>query len=392
MASSLNLLDLVNHLHNLESSVGRILIEAAVKLSQLTDLNLFVIVESQDGRKFAGTRDLCDAYVASALNPCGNDVHINVLDNQTVVEEPLNVMNPVPEVSRAVAGRGAAPSIAAVPSSLVSTPLSSSSSSSHSAERKRRSHPPPDFTRAQPKVRKLDDATASSAADNGVKLESDCHIISDDENETINDVRTFDAFPQHEPEMSSESFHCPTSNLAMDHELVPSPNGAIAVRGVHEAEDWRQGGNKMFIGPLLPPITLDETLCHKMRGLNSINNSNVFDKNTTEYRLFASTVYDFGKHIYHYAPSNKDIKDLTVLAFITECVEGFLRQHPFLAESDSYETKVNGLTVTGFIRDRVKGGFKKKLMRSLPKPLPALLSTTAAPSDGIKDLNGLQFK
>merc|ERR1719370_726551 len=42
---------------------------------------------------------------------------------------------------------------------------------------------------------------------------------------------------------------------------------------------------------MLPPITLDETLCHKMRGLNSINNSNVFDKNTTEYRLFARQVW-----------------------------------------------------------------------------------------------------
>ena len=119
----------------------------------------------------------------------------------------------------------------------------------------------------------------------------------------------------------------------------------------------------MFINPTHPPIVLSDTLCHKMRGLQSINSRNLFDKNASEYRLFASTVYDFGKHIYAYAPPQKDIKDLNVLSFITECVEGFLKQHPFLMECESQECKVNGLTITGFLRDRVKGGFKK-LMHS----------------------------
>ena len=358
MTSSTNLLDLVNHLHNLESSVGKILIESAVKLSQLIDLNFFVIVESQDGRKFAGTSDLCDAYAASSLNPRGNDIHINVLDNQTVVEQPLNVI--APTAGQNVAGgssgeHGVTPSINAIYS-----PIISASSSTPSGERKRGSLSRPDLSHVQSKIRKLN-SSLETADDGCVKLESECHVISDDDDETVDDIKSFDAFYPRGLEMSSGSF-CPTSSLSIDYN--PDLESLTAAHNIQEAEDWRRGGNKMFLGPLLPPVTLENTMCQKMRGLLSINSNNVFDKTTSEYRLFASTVYDFGKHIYHYAPSNKDLKDLTVVAFITECVNEFLKQHPFLAESDTCETKVNGLTVTGFIRDRVKGGFKRRTPRN----------------------------
>ena len=204
--------------------------------------------------------------------------------------------------------------------------------------------------------------------DDSVKQEVDCHVVSDDENEGVGDVRAFDSFSHRESEFGSE-----VAAATMSNDEFRRHDGAIipidGVGGAEDADDWRQGGNKMFISPYHPPIVLSDTLCHKMRGLQSINSRNLFDKNASEYRLFASTVYDFGKHIYRYAPSQKDIKDLAVLAFITECVEGFLKQHPFLMECESNECKVNGLTITGFLRDRVKGGFKK-LMHAKPAADP----------------------
>jgi hypothetical protein len=89
MSSSLGLLDLANHLHNLESSFGKILIEAAVKLSQLTDINLFILMETPEGRKFSGKRHLCESYIEGRLHPIGNDVEL-VVDTglETVSEKP----------------------------------------------------------------------------------------------------------------------------------------------------------------------------------------------------------------------------------------------------------------------------------------------------------------
>ena len=50
MSSVDNILGLVSHLHSMESSFSAILIEAAMKLASLTDANLFILVETKDGR------------------------------------------------------------------------------------------------------------------------------------------------------------------------------------------------------------------------------------------------------------------------------------------------------------------------------------------------------
>jgi hypothetical protein len=78
MASAQGLLGLMSQLQSMEMSFTTILMEAAMKLSALTDANIFVLVETQEGRKFAGKRHLCDAYLEGGLNPIGNDVEFVV--------------------------------------------------------------------------------------------------------------------------------------------------------------------------------------------------------------------------------------------------------------------------------------------------------------------------
>ena len=78
MASATNLLGLVNQLQNLEVSFSKILMETAMKLSALTDLNVFVLVETQDGRRFSGKRHLCDAYIDGSLTLQGSDVEFEI--------------------------------------------------------------------------------------------------------------------------------------------------------------------------------------------------------------------------------------------------------------------------------------------------------------------------
>ena len=55
MASAQSLLGLVNQLQTMESSFCDVLMEAALKLASLTDANVFVMVETAEGRRFAGT-------------------------------------------------------------------------------------------------------------------------------------------------------------------------------------------------------------------------------------------------------------------------------------------------------------------------------------------------
>lgn len=78
MTSVDNILGLVSHLHSMESSFSAILIEAAMKLASLTDANLFILVETKDGRRFAGKRHLCNLYTSGDLAPMGSDLEMEV--------------------------------------------------------------------------------------------------------------------------------------------------------------------------------------------------------------------------------------------------------------------------------------------------------------------------
>lgn len=95
MASSQSLLGLVNQLQNIELTFTTILMESAMKLSALTDANIFVLVESQEGRRYCGKRHLCDAYVASGLSPIGNDVEMEVNPTISALHERRTVAAPV---------------------------------------------------------------------------------------------------------------------------------------------------------------------------------------------------------------------------------------------------------------------------------------------------------
>jgi len=81
MASAQSLLGLVNQLQTMESSFCDVLMEAALKLASLTDANVFVMVETSEGRRFAGKRHLCDSYVNGGLCPIGHDVEMEVDPN-----------------------------------------------------------------------------------------------------------------------------------------------------------------------------------------------------------------------------------------------------------------------------------------------------------------------
>ena len=54
MAAATNLIGLVNQLQHMESAFSAVLMEAALKLSALTETNVFILIESSETRKFGG--------------------------------------------------------------------------------------------------------------------------------------------------------------------------------------------------------------------------------------------------------------------------------------------------------------------------------------------------
>ena len=56
MSSTQTLNDLMMQMQNLETSVTTVLMEAVVKMAALTDTNFFMMVETREGRRFAGKR------------------------------------------------------------------------------------------------------------------------------------------------------------------------------------------------------------------------------------------------------------------------------------------------------------------------------------------------
>ena len=86
-ASSENLLNLVDQLQHLESTVTNLIFEMALKLSSLTGSNIFVMVETNLGRKYAGKPNLCAEYASTGLKHLHNDIKVDFDPHSGLVKE-----------------------------------------------------------------------------------------------------------------------------------------------------------------------------------------------------------------------------------------------------------------------------------------------------------------
>ena len=91
MASANSLLGLVNQLQSMEHHFTSILLETILKLTSLTDAKVFVLVEGQDCRRFAGAEYLCQSFADGALQPVSSDVQVHLQPEVSALrEEPLS--------------------------------------------------------------------------------------------------------------------------------------------------------------------------------------------------------------------------------------------------------------------------------------------------------------
>jgi len=85
MASASSLLGLVSQLQSMESSFASILFEAAMKLSSLTDAKVFLMVDSPEGRSWAGHPILRHTFLNEGLHPQEEDTEIEVDPNVSAI-------------------------------------------------------------------------------------------------------------------------------------------------------------------------------------------------------------------------------------------------------------------------------------------------------------------
>ena len=67
----------------MEKSFANILMEAAVKLSHLSNSQMFILIETQDGRTFTGSPNLCEAFSTNGLYGQENDVQMHIGDAES---------------------------------------------------------------------------------------------------------------------------------------------------------------------------------------------------------------------------------------------------------------------------------------------------------------------
>jgi len=82
MAAHNNLLDLMTQITNLESNISAIIMEFASKLSALTDLHLFLVLENRDGRKVCGSPHLIESYAKGGFRPLRTDLLVDTESKQ----------------------------------------------------------------------------------------------------------------------------------------------------------------------------------------------------------------------------------------------------------------------------------------------------------------------
>ena len=81
--------DVLLRLKAMEKSFTFLLMEAATRLSELTESQMFIMIESPEGRTFTGSPSLCDKYATQGLIGQLDDVLLRM-------DEPQPQSEPTP--------------------------------------------------------------------------------------------------------------------------------------------------------------------------------------------------------------------------------------------------------------------------------------------------------
>ena len=80
--------DILLRLKAMEKSFTFLLMEAATRLSELTESQMFIMIETPEGRTFTGSPSLCEKYATHGLFSQLDDVMLRMDEPQPPQPEP----------------------------------------------------------------------------------------------------------------------------------------------------------------------------------------------------------------------------------------------------------------------------------------------------------------
>jgi len=351
MANAQNLLGLLGQLQSMESSFVAILMETASKLSSLTDTNIFLLVETQQGRRFTGDRRLCDAFLGQGIRAFNSDVEYAV-DPSVVALHPRAPAQGVP--------------VAAHQSPIVDSSNGSVNTAVESiVSRKRRILPAPTstesltFSPTTPKQSRTSEVTEIKLEDDSFKNEPHSGIEpAAIREEIVLDGDDFGVESMQDSQGLSQGQGLPNlppltdSDWGQDQQngLAPSQNSLIHQQVSLESY-------QAYV-----PFELPDDFLRKMEALQTFTTPVLFDKNSMEYRLFTSCVYQLGGLVAKSLVANTALhaRPTDVEDFFLSQVGLWMSNFPYLVQSDTNGIRVdNSLTVGSFIKHRARNAFRK---------------------------------
>lgn len=379
MSATANLMGLVTQLQNMECAISSIIMESAMKLASLTSASIFVVIETEDARRFTGSPHMMQTYLERNMMPGGRDLQIDVdLGARIVHEHPPAYQQP----HFMTTNNGAGPSSTEL---ALTTPSTSSAPQQQRPSKpfmKRPAVGPPggsgDLAPSTPPKRsksidsplvtpKIEDQKPEVSADGSVTnpessstrtLEDIAGVVTDvvDDDDDDSDIEVLESVSFMESDRIEDSFVNSPASTSNSSALMPMSAGASADRRLD---------NQSFV-----PVDVSQNQM-KIDALRSIENPLLaFQKGSIEFRLLTSVFYDKGKEIGQKCPFPPDQKMQTRM-FFERNFKSFLQTFPELVCDSELSKKAfieygnAKYTVEAFMRINARNGFRRGLVSSL---------------------------
>jgi hypothetical protein len=91
LSASSSISSLVTQLQHIESTIAGILLEVVLKLSSLTDSDIFLVVEDAGRRSWMGRRQFRQAFLEGSLAPAPGDLEWTLENGNEIVRRQLGL-------------------------------------------------------------------------------------------------------------------------------------------------------------------------------------------------------------------------------------------------------------------------------------------------------------
>jgi len=400
MSQSQTLLGLLPQLKSMEDNIVSMIMELSIKLANLTDASIFVLVDVPNQRKFSGSQYLVDQYLNGCLAPVGdgNELELQVSVTPAVIPKPnhLRPNDSLVQPMTSTAENLCRPMTASCENlcrPLTSTadviPIGSKiGSTSSSSFRKRRVGAGGRSDSKKSKNLLTDQEMNMSYDGDDVKneplfydtevdltLEAEDNFIFDENNRPTEDFSNgvvdqnpshFDSMGNTQNTITPQNQHHPLSNAgfaSIDPMSPMTKNSGVLV----SATNMRfHSHNEMQV--VLEDLNLP---AQKIEFLQSFHDTEkLFVKGSPETKIVTSLMYDFGKSLHsayvQYVTANPSLDQLMIVKpFMTVNLDAFLELFPNLRLPDYETIRIENRKPKAFLRRHAENSFNRCMREGL---------------------------